>query len=115
MPEQLERYRKIMDLYWFINGLKDDQQRKFNRPTVFINCVGHVGWVEVEIYPDGWYPGYSQKIISNENWKAVYHDKVKYRLDSSTPYEVWDECIAELETILKRLRDELDKGLQEEE
>lgn len=104
MPEQLEKYRKIMDLYWFINGLKKDQQREFNRPTVFINCVGHVGWIEVEIYPEGWYPDYCHKSVACVGQKTVWPDKVKYSLESSTPYEVWDECIKELEDILDRCR-----------
>lgn len=117
MPDQLERYHKIMDLYWFINGLKKGQLKANNRPTIFVECMGHVGCVEVEIFPQGWsMDAEDDEYIRSEHnlHRLVYENHDRYSLDSTTSPKVWDECIAKLETILRRCRDESDQSIQTE-
>lgn len=115
MPEQLERYRKIMDLYWFINGLKTEQTKKNNRPTIFIRSYGHIGQIQVDIYPNGWDTEPTGCLISQEqNIKLVYKNYKSYRLDGECDVLFWNQCIADLEAILERRRDESDKGIQTE-
>lgn len=54
-----KRKRKLIhemfDIVLDINGLGDRKQKiTGNLPTAFFNFSGHVGWVEVLVYKNGW-------------------------------------------------------------
>lgn len=115
MPDQLERYHKIMDLYWFINGLKRNQTKANNRPTVMVHCYGHVGEIQVDIHPNGWDEEPTGDLISHKQYrKLVYKNYKSYHLDGECDVLFWEQCIADLEAILERCRDESDQSIQTE-
>lgn len=55
------KLHQILDLVLDINGLEPrDRKMTGNLPTVFMNLSGHVGWIEVEVYRNGWERDYSE-------------------------------------------------------
>lgn len=63
-----EQIHRLLDLVLDINGLEERKQSVTgNLPTAFFDFSGHVGWVDVQIFTNGWTPDKSPdtKILSH--------------------------------------------------
>lgn len=49
-----EQLMQILGLCLEINPTPTDRETTGNKPTVFFHFSGHVGHVEINIYPTGW-------------------------------------------------------------
>lgn len=65
-----EQIHRLLDLALDINGLEArDRNTTGNLPTAFFDFSGHVGWVEVQIFSNGWTP---DKSPDTKIWPYAY-------------------------------------------
>ena len=81
---------QILDLVLDINGMQEScQDRTGNHPTAFLRISGHVAWVNVQIYRDGYKDGIARDV------------EIVSSFDTHIPY-FWGLPMSEMIDVLKR-------------
>lgn len=55
MNKRNKQLQKILGLCLEINPTATQKEKTGDKPTVFFHFSGHVGYVEINIYPTGWF------------------------------------------------------------
>ena len=104
-----EQMHEILDIVLDVNGCEARQRKHTGfKPTAFMRFSGHIGFVSVDIYKNGWESGeeydYFEFSIEepNKEWKM---DQLRRSAKEAESYksksEILEREIFELETLLK--------------
>lgn len=72
---------KIMELAYMINPIATDRDETGNKPTVFVEFMGHVAKFRVRIYSNGW--DTNEPFCNADKFWSVYvdDDNIEKKLD----------------------------------